>query len=61
MNFSDADTIAIELINLMEAARLRIDQLRTEAAVHGFDVRALSIAMTELETAQLWVANARPE
>ena len=41
----------------------------TEKALHdlrdlktaGWDARALSIAITHLETAQLWATNAKPE
>jgi hypothetical protein len=56
-----SDAAAIEVIQLMEQARLHMETLRAAAAENGFNARALSVAITELETAQLWMANARPE
>lgn len=55
------DAIAMKLIELMEGAKITMESLRAEAASNGWNARALSIALTELETSQLWLANARPE
>jgi len=57
------DTLTIEIVQLLEQAKLKIEQTRglkfpgTDDSM--FDGRATSIAVTHLETAQLWFANAR--
>ena len=56
---SDADTIMLEAVQFLEAAKLKIEMLRVSTFAESYDGRALSIAVTNLETAQLWVANAR--
>jgi hypothetical protein len=55
----NAEALAVEIISLMEQAKLKMEALRDGRGV--WNPRALSIAITELETAQLWLANARPE
>lgn len=59
----DAEDIAIRLISLMENCKIAIESLRLNAGGqgNGWDARGLSIAMTHLETAQLWVANAKAD
>ena len=54
----DYNKAALELIVLMEQAKQKMESLRVSTS--GFDMRALSIAITEMETAQLRLANARP-
>jgi hypothetical protein len=57
------DAIAVEVIALPEQAKEKMEGVRglkfdgTEDPT--FDGRAVSIAITHLETAQLWFANAR--
>ncbi len=57
------DQITIEIVQLLEQAKLKIEQsrgLKFPGTDDGmFDGRAMSIAVTHLETAQLWFANAR--
>lgn len=57
------DALALEVIGLMEQAKDKMDKsrgLKFDGADDAmFDGRALSIAITHLETAQLWFANAR--
>lgn len=47
------------IIQATEQAKENMDALKADKDA-GWDARALSIAVTNLETAQLWVANARP-
>lgn len=57
------DEVFVEVISLMEQAKAKIEQMRAmsvnDAVASGIDGRSLSIAITHLETSQLWVANAR--
>ena len=53
------DTHMLEAVQFLEAAKLKIEKLRVPAFAESYDGRALSIAVTNLETAQLWIANAR--
>lgn len=55
----DADATMLEAIQLLEGAKLKIEMIRAAKVEERFDGRALSIAVTHLETSQLWVANAR--
>jgi len=55
----NADEMLIQTIQLMEQAKNAIEALRAARVEETVDGRALSIAVTHLETAQLWVANAR--
>lgn len=52
----DADFL--EVMTNLEAARTKMDALRNREGDPNWNKRALSIALTELETAQLWFANA---
>lgn len=54
-----SDSVILSIISLMERAKGEIDLLRVAKVEQDVDGRALSIAVTHLETAQLWVANAR--
>jgi hypothetical protein len=57
---SDAeDVVMLEIIQHTEQAKLKMELLRNPAFAEQYDGRALSIAVTHLETAQLWTANAR--
>ncbi len=57
------DTLTVEVVSLLEQAKAKIEATRglkfpgTDDTM--FDGRATSIAITHLETAQLWFANAR--
>ena len=57
------DAISLEVIQLMEQAKQKMEGVRglkfdgSEDTM--FDGRAVSIAITHLETAQLWFANGR--
>ena len=56
------EALVIEAIALLEQAKVKIETARNKDQVEAanmLDGRALSIAITHLETAQLWVANAR--
>lgn len=58
----NANEAALEILTLLMQAQEKIEHLREDHTGPGeFNGRALSIALTELETAQLWVANARPD
>lgn len=52
-----ADGKFIELAMLAEKIKLEIDALKIDTG--SWDGRSLSIAITHLETAMLWLANAR--
>lgn len=54
-----ANAIIIEIITHLEQAKNAIESLRVAKVEEQIDGRALSIAVTHLETCQLWVANAR--
>jgi hypothetical protein len=54
----DATAKTLELLHTLITAQGQIEALR---ALPTFDGRALAIALTHLETAQLWLANARKE
>lgn len=56
---SDDDAAVISLIAVLETQKLKIDELKA-APDCTLDKRALSIAITELETSMLWIANSRP-
>lgn len=63
MTNDERDAKIIEIISLMEQARILMSGLRAGDAFEpemNIDLRCVSIAITELETAQLWLANARP-
>lgn len=49
----------IEVIALLEQAKDTIELMRAAKLEEVIDGRSLSIAVTHLETCQLWVANAR--
>ncbi len=53
------DNILIGLLSEMEIINLKIQQ-EQKSTESGLDKRALSIAITQLETSMLWVANSRP-
>jgi hypothetical protein len=56
-----AEGIALDIIELLEVAKAKMEVLRAESTSNGWDARQLSIAITELEGSQLRLANARPE
>jgi hypothetical protein len=58
---SNAENIALKIIELLEGVKSQMELLRAEANHNGWDARQLSIAITELEGSQLRLANARPE
>ena len=47
----------VSIVQQMEACKLRLDELKKEP--EKYDGRAISIAITNLETAMLWFANAK--
>lgn len=51
------DETYLKFIETTEAAIAYLRQLRDA----GWDARAISIALTHLETGQLWATNAKPE
>lgn len=53
------DAVFVGIIATMEQAKQQIELLRAAKQEEHIDGRALSIAVTNLETAMLWVANAR--
>lgn len=55
----DLVQIFFEAISKLEEGKNAIEALRALKRDEEIDGRALSIAVTNLETAQLWVANAR--
>lgn len=55
----NAEALLIEAIQLLEQAKDKIEMLRLAKQEDVIDGRSLSIAVTNLETAQLWCANAR--
>jgi hypothetical protein len=55
----DTDELFIEVISKLEEAKNGIEAMRALRQDEVIDGRSLSIAVTNLETAQLWVANAR--
>lgn len=48
----------VTIITSLETVKQQLDRLKGAA---GYDARGLSLAITYLETAMLWFANARPE
>lgn len=50
----DADATLLEAIQLLEAAKLKIETIRAAKVEEAYDGRALIIAVTHLETSQLW-------
>src|SRR5688572_4077555 len=59
LHMFNADEVFVEVIQLMEQAKNKIEFMRAAKAEEVIDGRSLSIAVTHLETSQLWVANAR--
>ncbi len=57
----NTDAVIIEAIQLLEQAKIQIEALRIATVEEKIDGRALSIAVTHLETCQLWLANARKD
>lgn len=55
----DTDAAIIEVIQHLELAKNAIELMRAAKVEEQIDGRSLSIAVTHLETCQLWVANAR--
>ena len=55
----DTDAVVIDVIQHLEQAKNSIELLRVAKVEEKIDGRSLSIAVTHLETCQLWVANAR--
>jgi hypothetical protein len=55
----NVEAVMIEVIQLLEQAKDKIELIRAAKMEEVMDGRALSIAVTHLETSQLWVANAR--
>jgi hypothetical protein len=55
----DIERLLIEVIQHLEQAKNTIEMLRLAKQEEALDGRSLSIAVTHLETCQLWVANAR--
>lgn len=55
----NTDEAVIQIVALLEQAKNGIEMLRAAKMDEQIDGRALSIAVTHLETSQLWVANAR--
>lgn len=55
--------VEAKIIELMEHVKISMETLRANAGEkgNGWNARALSIALTDLETSRLWLANARPE
>lgn len=53
-----ADQMAFDVAQLLTDAQRKLEQLRDGAGFNGLNGRALSVAITELETASLWVARA---
>lgn len=56
---SDLDEQVVSIISALEIQNIAIKALR-DLPECRLDKRALSVALTELETAMLWIANARP-
>ncbi len=56
-----SEEIAVRVIELLEHAKMAMEALRVASPQNGWNPRGLSVAITELETSQLWLANARPE
>jgi hypothetical protein len=55
----NVDELVMQTIVQLEQAKTCIETLRAAKVEEAVDGRALSVAVTYLETAQLWVANAR--
>lgn len=55
---SDEDVAVLEVIAGLEVQKLKIDALKAAPGC-TLDKRALSIAITELETSMLWIPNHR--
>lgn len=53
------EALLIDAIQHLEQAKTLIEQLRLAKREEEVDGRALSIAITHLETGQLWIANAK--
>jgi hypothetical protein len=55
-----ADGLLIDVIMNLEQQLIRIKDEQADAT-SSLDKRALAVALTHLETAQLWLANSRPD
>ena len=55
----NTDEVIIDVIQHLEQAKNSIEMLRVAKVEERIDGRSLSIAVTHLETCQLWIANAR--
>lgn len=53
------DDSVIDVVMELQRTFLRIEEMKADPA-SPLNKRALAIALTELETAMLWLANARP-
>jgi hypothetical protein len=51
--------LVLETLAAFEEAKAKLEALRSPVFAEAFDGRALSVAVTYLETAELWVANAK--
>lgn len=60
MTTKSDDAIALDIIANLQVQLDAIEALR-DAPITAWNKRALSVAITELETAMLWLANARPD
>ena len=54
------DAILLNIIGGLETQRLELQALQ-QSTESRLDKRSLSIAITQLETAMLWIANSRPD
>jgi hypothetical protein len=61
MTGEESRELAVEIIQASERLKAVMEELRAAAVTNKWSARALSIAITELETAQLWFANAVPD
>lgn len=59
MNTTKDDRVVLDVIAALERGNLDIKRAQADPESR-LDKRALSIAITHLETAQLWLANSRP-
>jgi hypothetical protein len=56
---TEEDALVVGILAGLQAQFLTIEALKASPS-SALDKRALAIALTELETAMLWLANARP-
>lgn len=57
---SNQDIALLDIIQRLEQGNVLI-KIEQQSTTSTLDKRALSIAITHLETAQLWLANSRPD